>query len=36
MDLEISLEEALLGFKSTITHLDNHRFEVKSKEDEII
>jgi len=26
--LEISLEEALLGFKRTITHLDGHKVEV--------
>ncbi len=36
MDMEISLEESLLGFKRTITHLDQHKFEVKSTEDEII
>lgn len=30
MDLEISLEESLLGFKRTISHLDNHKFEVQS------
>lgn len=36
MDLEITLEESLLGFKRTITHLDNHRFEVKSSPGEVI
>jgi len=36
MDLEISLEESLLGFRRTITHLDNHKFEVKSSFNEII
>lgn len=36
MDLEISLEESLLGFRRTIVHLDNHKFEVKSSFNEII
>lgn len=36
MDLTISLEESLLGFRRTITHLDNHQFEVKSSHNEII
>ena len=36
MDLQISLEESLLGFRRTITHLDNHKFEVKSSHNEII
>ena len=36
MDLPISLEESLLGFKKTIVHLDGHTFEVKSNQDQII
>jgi len=35
-DMTISLEEALLGFKKRINHLDNHLVEVSSKENEII
>jgi DnaJ-class molecular chaperone len=30
MDLQITLEEALLGFSKKIRHLDGHMFEVKS------
>jgi len=36
MDMQISLEESLLGFRRTISHLDGHKFEVKSSENEII
>lgn len=36
MDLKITLEESLLGFRRTIVHLDNHKFEVKSSFNEII
>jgi hypothetical protein len=32
----ISLEEALLGFKKRINHLDGHLVEVASKADEVI
>lgn len=35
-DLTISLEEALLGFKKRINHLDGHLVEISSKEDEVI
>jgi len=34
--LEISLEEALLGFKKRIQHLDGHLVEVSSKPNEVI
>jgi len=30
MDMEISLQEALLGFKRTIKHLDGHTVEFSS------
>ncbi len=30
MTLEISLEEALLGFSRTIAHLDGHQVTIKS------
>lgn len=36
IDLQITLAESLFGFKRTIKHLDDHKFEVKSSEDEII
>ena len=36
MDLELTLEESLLGFSKTITHLDSHKFTVKSEPGEII
>mmetsp|Transcript_32377 Transcript_32377/g.23913 ORF Transcript_32377/g.23913 Transcript_32377/m.23913 type:complete len:114 (+) Transcript_32377:697-1038(+) len=35
-DLTISLEEALLGFKKRIAHLDGHLVEVSSKPDEVV
>lgn len=35
-DITISLEEALLGFKKRINHLDGHLVEISSKDDEII
>ncbi len=31
MDLSITLEEALLGFKKRINHLDNHLVEISSE-----
>lgn len=36
MDCEITLEEALLGFKKRYNHLDGHIFEVSSKEGNVI
>lgn len=36
MTLEISLEEALLGFSRTITHLDGHQVTIKNQGQEII
>ena len=30
MDLDISLEQALLGFSQTLYHLDRHQFTVAS------
>lgn len=35
-DLDISLEEALLGFKKRINHLDNHLVEISSIPGEVI
>ena len=34
-DINISLEEALLGFKKRIGHLDGHLVEFSSKSDEV-
>jgi DnaJ-class molecular chaperone len=36
VDLDITLEEALLGFKKRINHLDGHLVEISSKVDEIV
>mmetsp|Transcript_35400 Transcript_35400/g.47813 ORF Transcript_35400/g.47813 Transcript_35400/m.47813 type:complete len:92 (+) Transcript_35400:757-1032(+) len=36
MDMEIKLEEALLGFKRVVKHLDGHQVTVESKENQII
>jgi DnaJ-related protein SCJ1 len=36
IDMEISLEEALLGFKKRLNHLDNHLVEVASNYNEVI
>lgn len=36
MNLDISLEESLLGFTKTFKHLDGHDVTVKSQELEII
>lgn len=30
MDMEISLKEAILGFKKRVRHLDNHYVEIGS------
>ena len=30
MDQRITLEQSLLGFSTTVTHLDGHKVEVKS------
>lgn len=32
INVDISLEEALLGFKKTITHLDGHIVDIHSSE----
>jgi len=34
--MEITLEEALLGFKKRLSHLDGHLVEVSSSGDEVI
>jgi DnaJ-class molecular chaperone len=36
MNLDITLEEALLGFKKTIKHMDGHTVEIKSDPMEVI
>lgn len=36
IDVYISLEESLLGFQKTITHMDGHSVIIKSEKDEII
>ena len=36
MNLDITLEEALLGFSKTIKHMDGHDVEIKSDPLEII
>ena len=36
MNLDITLEEALLGFSKTIKHMDSHMVEIKSDPMEII
>ena len=36
MNLDITLEEALLGFTKTIRHMDGHTVEIKSDPMEII
>ena len=36
MNLDITLEEALLGFRKTIKHMDGHIVEIKSDPLEII
>lgn len=35
-DVSISLEEALLGFKKRISHLDGHLVEISSKPEEVV
>ena len=35
-DVEISLEEALLGFSKRVSHLDGHLVEISSKDNEVI
>ena len=35
-DLTINLEESLLGFSKTITHMDGRKVIVKSEKDEVI
>merc|ERR1712086_1172365 len=35
-DQEISLEESLLGFQKSITHLDGHQLKIGSKKEQII
>lgn len=32
MDMEITLKEAILGFKKRVKHLDNHYVEIESKQ----
>jgi hypothetical protein len=36
MNLDITLEEALLGFSKTIKHLDGHDVTIKSQGSEIV
>jgi DnaJ-class molecular chaperone len=36
IDIQISLEESLLGFSRTLSHLDGHEFTVSNDKDEII
>ena len=36
MDINVSLEEALLGFAKRINHLDNHLVEISSSSDEVV
>lgn len=36
VDVQVSLEEALLGFAKRVTHLDNHLVEVSSTGDEVV
>ena len=36
IDIHINLEEALLGFQKTITHMDGHRVTIKSEKGEVI
>ena len=36
MNMDITLEEALLGFKKQIKHLDGHMVDIQSDPQEII
>lgn len=36
MNIDITLEDALLGFRKTIKHMDGHEVEIKSDPMEII
>lgn len=36
MNLDISLEEALLGYDKTINHLDGHSVRLRSNTNEIV
>lgn len=36
MNLDITLEESLLGFSRTIKHMDQHEVEIKSDPQEVI
>ena len=36
MDLQVTLQESLLGFTRVLKHLDGHQFTVKNEKDEII
>ena len=33
--MKVSLQEALLGYKKRISHLDKHVVEINSKENEV-
>ena len=35
MNVDISLKEALLGYKKTFKHLDGHEFDLINKPDEV-
>lgn len=36
IDITLTLEESLLGFKKTVKHLDGHIVDIQTDKDEII